>query len=108
MAEKYPIMVILTVTIILIGTSTYIVADTQLDQQKPTDVKMRTDKDLYKCNETVTVKISGKPNTTYLLVIKDPNGNMYTQINITTDASGKCYADLHASWTFRSMALGAV
>jgi hypothetical protein len=88
MAEKYPIMVILTVTIILIGTSTYIVADTQLDQQKPTDVKMRTDKDLYKCNETVTVKISGKPNTTYLLVIKDPNGNMYTQINITTDASG--------------------
>ncbi len=48
MAEKYLIMVILTVTIILIGTSTYIVADTQLDQQKPTDVKMRTDKDLYK------------------------------------------------------------
>ncbi len=89
MAEKYPIMVILTITIVLIGTSTYIIADTQLDQQQTqTGVKMRTDKDLYKCNEMVTVYISGKPNTTYLLVIKDPNGNMYTQINITTDTSG--------------------
>lgn len=87
MAEKFHILAIFAVSILLIGTSAYIYADTQLDQQNQGKVKMRTDKDFYKCDEKVLVTISGKPNTTYLLVIKDPNGNVQ-QVNITTDSSG--------------------
>lgn len=88
MAEKFHTSAIFAVSILLIGTNTYIYADTQLDQQNQGQVKMRTDKDFYKCDERVTVKISGKPNTTYLLVIKDPNGNVYAQVNVTTDNNG--------------------
>lgn len=87
MTEKFHILAILAVSILLIGTSTYIYADTQLDQQNQGQVKMLTDKDFYKCDEKVIVTISGSPNTTYLLVIKDPNGNVQ-QVKITTDSSG--------------------
>jgi hypothetical protein len=88
MADNYHIMAILAATVLLMGTSAYVSADIQLDQQNQGRAKMRTDKELYKCDEKVTVNISGKPNTTYLLVIKDPNGNIHTQVSITTDANG--------------------
>jgi len=90
MTENYHVMAILAVTVLLIGTSAYVSADMQLDQQSrdKSSAKMRTDKGLYKCDERVTVNIGGKPNTTYSLVIKDPNGNIHAQVSITTDANG--------------------
>ncbi len=88
MAENYHVMAILAATVLLIGTSAYVSADIQLDQQNQGRAKMRTDKEVYKCDEKVTVSISGKPNTTYSLVIKDPNGNIHAQVSITTDANG--------------------